>query len=122
MRKLLLALFIVFSITFFPIVAQAFNVGLAWDASGDDPLSIQSYRIWYGTTSRIYTNMLDVGDNLMGTINSLSEGTMYYFAITAMGWNGLESGYSNEVRTDGVTIPGGQDPSSAGGCYITDIT
>lgn len=105
-----------------PAQVIAFNVTLGWDASPSQDVS--SYTIHYGTNSGYpKANTQTVGDTLEGTIAGLTEGTTYYFVVTANDWEGRESGPSNEVRTDGITTPDtGQDPVAPGGCYIVTIT
>ena len=62
------------------------------------PLSgLAGYRIHYGHFSRDYTEVRDVGANVGGSYSfSVPAGT-YYVAMTAVGLDGSESAYSNEV-------------------------
>ena len=76
--------------------------GLAWDAVSDPNLS--GYRVYYGTASGTYLQSLgqglDVGNVPTYTVTGLNSGTRYYFAVTAFGTAGNESGFSNEVFKD----------------------
>jgi len=84
-------------------------VGLIWDQNNPAE-GVTSYKIYYGVSSRNYTNVTDVG---MGTnitrwpeckcptngcaiITNLTVGVLYFFAATACK-DGLESDFSNEV-------------------------
>ncbi len=84
----------------FPSLGQAAQVSLAWDTS-TDPI-VASYKIYSGTSSSIYSQNVNVGLTNTYTVTNLTEGQTYYFAATAIGSNGLESGYSNEVS---YTVP-----------------
>jgi len=75
--------------------ATAEQITLAWDASTDP--TIVGYNVYYGSTSREYTNNISVGQNTTVTISNLAGGVPYYFAATAMNSIGLESTFSSEV-------------------------
>src|SRR4030095_16997634 len=70
------------------------NVTLAWDANSET--NIAGYKLYYGTSSRAYTNVSDLG-NVLSTSLALLEGSTYYFAVTAVNTFGMESDYSAEV-------------------------
>jgi hypothetical protein len=83
-------------------------VTLSWDApttynDGKTPLDpatdIAKYRIYYGTSSRTYTQAVDVVNPGTTTITqtlNLMPGT-YFFAVTDIDISGQESAYSNEA-------------------------
>jgi len=73
---------------------QTVSVTLAWDPSPD---VVAGYRIYTGTNSRDYHVSQSAGTNLTLTVSNLVVGHAYYFAATAIGTNGLESDFSNEV-------------------------
>jgi hypothetical protein len=80
---------------------------LTWDApttntdgSSLNPLTdLSIYKIYYGTASQTYTQMVSVTNPGITTITktlNLSPGT-YYFTVTTVNISGQESSYSNEV-------------------------
>ncbi|MEW6329952.1 MAG: Ig-like domain-containing protein [Pseudomonadota bacterium] len=75
---------------------------LTWDAVAATNLS--GYRVYYGTSPGSYQQApgqgLSVGNITAYTLTGLSNGTRYYFAVTAFDTAGNESGYSNEVFKD----------------------
>jgi hypothetical protein len=75
---------------------------LAWDAVAATNLS--GYRVYYGTAPGVYLQSLgqglSVGNITSYTLMGLSNGTRYYFAVTAFDTTGHESGYSNEAFKD----------------------
>ena len=77
---------------------------LAWDANSETNLA--GYRLYYGTSSRAYTNVSNLGNVLSASV-TLLEGSTYYFAVTAVNTLGLESDYSAEVSHN---IPGNRSP------------
>lgn len=75
---------------------------LAWDApttnaDGTILTDLAGYNIYYGTTSRGYINVIDVGNVTNYTIGNLSWDIVYYFTVTAYDTSGNESEFSNEV-------------------------
>jgi PKD repeat protein len=80
---------------------------LAWDAVAN----ATGYKVHVGQSSGVYTTSVDAGNKLSQTVTGLTEGTRYYFAVTAFGPPGTaESGYSNSVS--GV-VPTTSAPSAA---------
>jgi chitinase len=86
---------------FLPTAGLCATVTLTWDANSEPDLA--GYKVYYGTSSRNYPNVKDVGDKNTATISNLTDGQSYYFAVTAYDIGGLESDYSNEV-TSGPTV------------------
>jgi hypothetical protein len=78
------------------------SVTLAWDPSTDP--TIAGYNLYYGASSRSYTNVIPAGAATAGTISNLTSGATYYFAATSYTAAGLESDYSAELA---YTLPGG---------------
>jgi hypothetical protein len=78
------------------------SAALAWDAVAATNLS--GYRVYYGTAPGVYLQSfgqgLSVGNITSYTLMGLSNGTRYYFAVTAFDTTGHESGYSNEAFKD----------------------
>jgi len=61
------------------------------------PLSLSGFRLYWGQSSRNYARSLLLDPTLVAyVVTDLTPGT-WYFAITALDENGLESDYSNEV-------------------------
>ena len=77
------------------------SVSLAWDVpttyvDGTPASGLIGFKVYYGTASRTYTHIIDVGTLPSCTVNFLSH-TTYYFAITAYDSSGIESDYSAEL-------------------------
>lgn len=58
--------------------------------------TVTGYKIYVGEAPRTYTRTINVGNATTSTVNSLTVGRTYYFAVKAYNSAG-ESGYSNEV-------------------------
>lgn len=71
------------------------RVLLSWDPNPEP--DIAGYRIHYGTNSRVYPTILDVGNVTCTVVTNLTECTLYYFAATAYNTSALESDLSEEV-------------------------
>jgi len=68
---------------------------LVWTPSTSS--GVTGYKLYVGTASGAYTTSYDTGTATSYTVTGLTYGTAYYFATTAYGADGVESGYSNEV-------------------------
>ena len=77
------------------MATQGPAVTLAWDQSTDP--TVTGYNVYYGTTSRSYTNVLAAGATTSATVSNLATGVTYYFAATTYTLAGLESDYSAEA-------------------------
>ena len=77
--------------------STAAAVSLAWSPSPDT--SVIGYKVYYGTTSGVYTTNVVAGNATNATVNGLTSGTTYYFAATSYDASGNESGYSTEVSS-----------------------
>jgi hypothetical protein len=71
------------------------SVTVSWQPNSEPDLS--GYKLYYGTTSRNYIFVRDVGDSTQVQVSGLTPGITYYFALTAYDINGNESGYSQEI-------------------------
>ena len=80
---------------------------LAWDASTDT--NIANYKLYYGTISGSYTQVVSAGPVTQTTITGLTPGTTYFLAVTASDSTGLESAYSNEIS---FAVPAGRPDQS----------
>lgn len=89
-------------LTFFSLLlalsgpARAEQVSLAWDANSETDLG--GYKLYYGTASQAYSTVINVGNNTQVTVNNLSQGVTYFFAVSAYNMQGAESDYSNEIN------------------------
>jgi len=86
------------------LVSGGVNIG--WNASPDP--SVIGYKIYYGTESRNLVAWVDAGNQLSGSVEGLTAGSTYFFAVTAYAGSGLESDFSSEVSTTiaGIDPPG----------------
>jgi len=75
--------------------AHAADVTLEWDPNPEP--DIAGYEVYYGVSSRDYSEMIDVGDTTICTIGNLDTGVTYYFAAKAYNTSGYRSDYSDEV-------------------------
>ncbi len=82
--------------------ATSNSATLSWDSVSNTSLS--GYRVYFGTTPGSYTQPkgqgISVGNVTTYTVLGLSNGTRYYFAVTAFDTSGNESVYSNEAFKD----------------------
>lgn len=82
--------------------SSASAITLNWVAPSENvdgtPLTdLDAYRIYYGTSSRNYSNITHFNDPTLTTFELCLPNGDYYFAMTALDAEGNESGYSNEV-------------------------
>jgi hypothetical protein len=116
----LIGILLMFFLLFIPLSVQhvhGASITLAWDPGPETNLA--GYKLYYGAASGSYSAVVDVGNFTSLTISSLEAGKTYYFAATAYGTGGEESGMSNELRYDTPgpdsnfvspgTAPNGQD-------------
>jgi hypothetical protein len=113
-------IFISIIFLFFIQNVRADSVTLAWDANSESDL--EGYKIYYGRSSRNYTNCVDVGNSTSYTVSGIQTGLTYYFAITAYDTDGYESYYSNEVTVGSGGGSAGASSGGGGGCFIDTAT
>lgn len=103
-------------------------VKLAWTTSADRTHA--GYKIHWGTTSRVYTFVEDVGDIRDRTpveIAGLADGR-WYVAVTSYDRSGNESGFSKEITVDvgsnvaTPTVPDGLQVMTTSGVTSVTIT
>ena len=112
--------FRLFFLTAFLISAGLFNYAhagsatLSWNANTESDLA--GYRIYYGTSARTgacptggYPNNINVGNVAAYTFSNLTDGSTYYFSITAYDTSGNESCFSSQVSK---LIPASSDVSA----------
>ena len=79
------------------VPAEAATITLTWDRNTES--DVQGYVISYGTTSRVYTSQIDVGNQSSYTIVlNPSSPTTYFFAVQAYNTSALRSAHSAEVN------------------------
>jgi len=93
--------------------ANAGDLLVTWDPNNESDLA--GYTIYYGTSSRQYSNDIDVGSMTSHQVQNLTDGIEYFFAVTAYDTAGNESAYSDEVSA----IPGGADTTPPVSPHIT---
>jgi hypothetical protein len=81
--------------------ASSAQVTLSWhppttNTNGTPLTDLSGYKVYYGTTSKSYSHVIDAGNTNTYVITNLSNGT-FYFAVTAYDLSGNESAYSDEV-------------------------
>jgi hypothetical protein len=74
---------------------SAADVTLTWNKNSETHIS--GYKLYYGTSTRNYSKVLDAGNLTTYTITNLNQGTQYFIAATAYDAHGNESGYSSEI-------------------------
>ncbi len=80
------------------------NVEISWNPRAD--ASVTGYKIYYGSSSRVYSSTLNAGSVTNLTITGLADGSTNYFAATTYDSAGNESSYSSEVSfVAGVSNP-----------------
>ena len=72
------------------------SVSLAWNAVPSP--NIASYNLYYGGASQSYTNVASAGSATNVTVNGLTRGATYHFAVTSVDSTGMESVYSPEIN------------------------
>lgn len=91
------------------------TITLAWDPVSD--AEIAGYKVYIGTESQLYTEVLDAGMNAELSVPNMEFGETYYIAVTAVGSGGLESPYSEEII---VTVSPPPLPAG-GGISMNDL-
>ncbi len=101
------------------------------NADGTTLTDLAGYKIHYGTASQNYSQSVDVGNDTNYQFNSLDDGFIYYFAVTAYDTSGNESEYSGEASKNlvpppppspDITITDSVNPASDSLIPFADIT
>jgi|AGTN01.1.fsa_nt_gi Fibronectin type III domain. len=61
-----------------------------------EPMTVAGYKIYYGTESGVYTNVIDIQNTTTYTVSGLPVGYTYFFAITAYDADRVESDPTDE--------------------------
>jgi hypothetical protein len=96
--------------------ASAGTATLTWQQpttyeDGAPLTDLAGYKVYYGTSTGVYTNTVDVGNVLTYQVPNLTDGVTYYFNVTAYNTALLHSGYATEVSK---TIPASSYALSVG--------
>lgn len=83
------------------LIPTAAAVTLGWDPSP----GAAGYRLYYGATHGIYTNVIDAGNSTTQAVGGLTVGEKYYFVVTAYNSNGIESRLSSELMVSPAPLP-----------------
>ena len=95
MKVLSFFIFLLFFLLTLSATGFSAQISLAWSPNTESNLG--GYRLYYGISSRNYSQTISVGLSTNYTVTNLTDGEIYYFALTAVSAEGLESGYSNEI-------------------------
>jgi len=93
--------------------AEAASVTLAWDPNGEADLA--GYIVLFGTQSRRYDRVLEVGKTTTWTFSEAEINKTYYFVVQAVNTSGARSEFSAEVAAtvgDGGAVVPGPGPGS----------
>jgi hypothetical protein len=102
------------------LIVMLLSSNLSWSAEANfswrpnNEPNIDSYRLYYGKTTRDYSHFVDVDPNVIdgrvhGSVGGLDEKQRYHFAVTAFSTNGFESNYSREIVINGFDEGTGDD-------------
>jgi len=126
-RPLLILMLVLLSLFLFltPGIGNAGQVTLAWDMNSEP--NVTGYKIYYGTASRNYDWVIDVGKVTEVTITDLPNGATYYFAATAYDNSNppIESEHSDEVNESMCTYlisPVNASFNASGGTGSVSVT
>jgi len=120
MKKKLFYTWCITIIWLFPCFAFAGNVSLTWQANTDPDLA--EYRVYYGTSSRVYGQPVPVGKVTKYTVTGLEEGKTYFFTVSAVDTSGNESGYSSEVKKNIPSLRAIPSPDDSSIGLITNLS
>lgn len=90
--------------------ATAGTATLSWqkpttNADGTPLTDLAGYKVYYGTSSGVYGNPVDIGIVTTYQVQGLTDGTRYYFTVTAYNAANVESDRATEVSK---TLPASQ--------------
>lgn len=123
MKKIVPGFCLLFVFLILSLFAQPSNpppaVPLGWTPSTSPAVNVAGYWLWQGTNSGAYARALFVpgAGSTNATLTNVLRGQTYFFNITALGTNGLESPYNGEATTN-VPAP----PNPATGLKIISVS
>src|ERR1700726_1577084 len=77
------------------LAQAAQSVALAWNADTDP--TVVRYNVHYGPSTGVYTQTLNAGNSTTATVQALTAGQTYYFAVTGYNASAQNSLASNQV-------------------------
>lgn len=82
--------------------SQTGNVNIVWIRGYDTNYPTDAYFsgsvVYWGTTSRVYTSSVGVNSSVFtNNVAGLVRGSRYYFTVSQVGTNGIESDYGPEA-------------------------
>ncbi len=124
-EKSLCVLLTVILLVFNSISLFAADVTISWEPptmnTDYTPLEdLDEYTIYFGIIPGDYVESINVGNVTTYNVSGLTEGLIYYFAVTAIDSSGNESEYSNEVNKYVESID--SQPPVISGVYADNIT
>ena len=112
----------------FSTLAHCAGVTLAEDPTTEPQLA--GYKVYYemgssgprydGTGPSEGDSPIDVGNETEFTLDGLTNGVIYFFAVTAYDTEGYETYYSNEVSTSELSVFDNAT-EAGGGCFIATV-
>jgi hypothetical protein len=96
----------ILTLLFFAIYAAASAAIVEWDFNPPEE-PVAGYRVYWGSSSRGYFSVQDVGNTNSVYVPNPPPGSTFYYAVTAYDVDGLESYFSDEVS---LFIPGDGPP------------
>ena len=96
------------------------DVKIGWNHTGTTN-EVVGYSIYYGPSSRNYTNQVLLGYVTNTIISNLPPNTPLFFSGTSLGSNNTETAFGNEIQSNPVT-PTNQLPSAVKDFRITKVT
>ena len=92
------------SINFLPPSAAG-NVAVALSWNPSTAANVGGYKVYYGTSSGVYTASVDAGNNTSYQVSGLQQATPYYFAVTTYDLTQTVEGSPSAEITATATTP-----------------
>jgi hypothetical protein len=78
------------------------NLTISWTQSANT--NVIGYKVYYGTSSHNYTNVVVAGNMTHAIVPAIVGGVTYYIAATTYNAAGIESAFSTEVSYTAPTV------------------